>query len=129
MQLFKTNQIRFGGIVMLLTILFLSLNCPHLSLATDLHCNCCVIELERHDLCNCPATAVPHEHTLHQTHAHEFWTDTSKTTLFNLILFNHTARVSWLHSEDDVRPIRFSLSDISRYSFAVRHLDTIILRV
>jgi hypothetical protein len=130
MRLFKTNQIRFGGIVMLLMLLFLSFNCPHLSLAVESHCNSCVVGQGCRDLCDCPTTPSPHEHLLHKVQTHEFWDNTQKTISFDFIGFKFATDLFEWFSDAGVRPQRSTfLANLSCHSFAVRHLDTIILRV
>lgn len=114
---------------MFVAMLFCLLMCPHDSFGAEQGCRVCAAGFECRDLCDCQNEAQQHQCTLDPLHSHEFRNDTSSPLDFD---FNKTVWVdATLLYEEPQRP--FHCLDLmvrsGSHSFAVRHLDTIILRI
>ncbi len=112
---------------MFVAILFCLLMCPHDSFGAEQECRVCEAGFECQDLCDCHSPQ--HQCALDSLHSHEFRDDTSSTSIqfnFDLSLV-HVA----LLLDGPKHPFLYSdtIACSSAPSFAVRHLDTIILRV
>jgi hypothetical protein len=118
--------LKMGGAAIILAVLFCLFLCPHdskgIGLAQSGGSDC-------QDLCDCSDHGERHECELDVLHSHEFRNEISKASDFNL------DELVWVYivyiSADVPQAVTYShetaLSCI--YSYAVRHLDTIILRV
>lgn len=111
----------------LLAVLFCLFACPHGSAALPDVCAVCGPEIECQDLCDCHGHQ--HECVLDAAHPHQFRDDTSP--VFSLAL----AGAGWIYAVLALDEPRHSfrcpnlMARFSSHSFAIRHLDTVILRV
>jgi hypothetical protein len=120
------GTLKMGAAAMLLAVLFCLFLCPHdskgigLARGTGFDCQ---------DLCDPSDHGGHHECALDVLHSHEFPNETSQSSDFNLdeLVWVYVAVIS-----ADV-PLAVTYSHETAlscaYSYAVRHLDTIILRV
>ena len=115
-----------GGAAIILAVLFCLFFCPHdskgIGLARGESFDC-------QDLCDCSDHGERHECALDVSHSHEFSNETSQSSDFNLdeLVWVYVAFIS----TDVPQAVTYSHETAlsCAYSYAVRHLDTIILRV
>jgi len=114
---------------MFVAILFCLLMCPHDSFGAEQGCRVCAAGFECQDLCDCQNDGPQHQCALDSLHSHEFRNDTPSTANFDF------SKIDWVYValllEEPHHLIHHSdsMARFSSHSFAVRHLDTIILRV
>lgn len=123
------HSIKWVKVIMMMAILFCVFLCPHDADALSGDLTVCEQGTEHSDLCDCQDRSHHHECELDSSHSHEFRDDTASTIIFN---FEH---INWAYIaqlfEEPLKPFVYSdmMVRFSSHSFAVRHLDTIILRV
>ena len=111
-----------------MSMLFCLLMCPHDSLGVERGYHVCEAGFECQDLCDCQS----HDHQQQcnvDSYVHEIRDDTALPLPldFNMVIWAHVA----LLLDEPQNPFVYSdmMARFSSHSFAVRHLDTIILRV
>ena len=121
-------SIKTVKIVMMMALLFCIFFCPHSADAIQDECSTSEPAVACQNLCDCSSSSHQDEYCL-ESFIYDFRGDTSLTVYWN---FDH---VDWAHSvlslDEPKHPICYSdiVARFSSHSFAVRHLDTIILRV
>jgi hypothetical protein len=123
------RNIKSVKVVMMMALLFCIFLCPHSADAVQADCSICEPGVECHDLCDCQSHSHQHECALDALHSHEFRDDTGLAFNWNFGHFNWTHVL--LSFEEPRHPVCYSdvMANISSRSFAIRQLDTIILRV
>lgn len=118
-------------VVMMMALLFCLFLCPHGADAFQDACPVCEPGIECRGLCDCQDHHhnSQHECALDALHSHTFRDDTSLTFCLDI---DH---LDWAHAalfpDEPQRSFRnlSMVARVSSHTFAVRHLDTIILRV
>lgn len=129
MHSLRQSSLKGTGVVIFVTILFCLLMCPHDSFGAEQGCRVCEVGFECLDLCDCQNAGQHHECALDSIHSHEFRDDTSSTGYFNFDLTLWNFVVLWPAEPQQLFCYSDAMTCLSSPSFAVRHLDTIILRI
>jgi hypothetical protein len=113
----------------MMAILFCVFLCPHSSDAFIDECSVCEPCIECQDLCECTGSSHEHEHCIDASCVYDFQSNET----FDLVwTFD---QIDWVHAllllDEPKHPVCYPdiMAGISSHSFAIRQLDTIILRV
>ncbi len=129
MRMFRKNSLKMSGATLFVSMLFFLLMCSHNTLGAEQGCHVSEADLVCQDLCDCQEHDQQHQCALESLHSHEFCDDAPSPINFDLS--QHVFVYATLLCEKPNRPFHYlnTLVRFSSHSFAVRHLDTIILRV
>jgi len=112
---------------MFMALLLCVLVSPHGSFGTELDCPACAAGLECQDLCDCQDHGA--ECVLDTSHVHLFHNDTAQDQSQNFVPVYFVCMTLPLNDPQWTFGLPDPEADFGSRSFAVRHLDTIILRV
>ena len=116
-------------VVMMMALLFCLFLCPHGASAESEVCSVCGPEMVCHDLCGCQSQGPQHECAFDSAHSHEFRDDTSQIACLDLSNVLWVCVVAAVDAPQEVALFSDLVAASCSHTFAVRHLDTIILRV
>ncbi len=112
---------------MLMAILLSLLLCPHNLSGAEKDCTSCAVGLTCQDLCDCHSPAA--NHPVEASHSHEFHNNPSQGINLDVTPVYFICMTLSLDAPKGAFDARKTWPRISRQSFAVRHLSSIILRV